>query len=279
MTSARRNETVGGLLRAAVIWLIVGAALFPLYFLVVTSLKSQGEFATNYFLPPLSGIDFQNLAAAFGQLYPYIVNSVSIAAITIVVVMLVVVPAAYVFSWHQFPGKEKVFALILSTIMIPGVITLIPLFVLVRQFGLLDTHLGVALPIAAGGIAVSVYLLRTFFRAVPVEIIEAAKIDGASDWRILFRVIIPLSIPSLITIIVLTLVNAWNAYLWPLVSISTQANQPVSVADTLLSNNPVFQNTPLTMAGYVVSAIPLVAAMALLLRYFVRGVTAGAVKG
>lgn len=274
--SARRALSI---FRPIAIILIIGCALFPLYFLVVTSLKSPGEFSNNYFLPPLSGVRLSNIGQALGELTPYLLNSLAIAVATICLVMFAVVPAAYVFSWYRFPGKEKIFAVILSTIMIPGVITLIPLFILVRQLGLLDTHVGVALPLAAGGVAVSIYLLRTFFAAVPYEIIEAARIDGASDWGVLFRIVLPLSIPSLVTILVLTLVSTWNAYLWPLVAMTSQGNQPVSVADTLLSNNPVFQNTPLMAAGYLVSAIPLILAMAFLLRYFVRGVTAGAVKG
>ncbi|MFT4123330.1 MAG: carbohydrate ABC transporter permease [Microbacteriaceae bacterium] len=275
----RLKSNLGGGLRNLILIVMLLGALFPLYFLLVTSLKTQGGFQTDYFGLPIGDLELGNLVLAWGQVAPYLWNSFKIAGATALLVLLVVVPAAYVFSWHRFPGKERIFALMLSSLMVPAVLTIIPSYVLTRQLHLLDNAWGVIIPGVAGNVAVSVYLLRTFFQAQPVDLIEAARIDGASESRVLRSVVLPLAVPSMTTVAVLVFTGMWNGYLWPLTIISTTSKQVAAVEVTQLSGDPLLSTTPALMAGYVIVMIPLLLVFAFLLRFFVRGVTAGAVKG
>ena len=276
----KANTFAGQLIRIAVVVVLLAGALFPLYFLVVTSFKTEDEFGSNYFLPPLHGIQWDNWLKVIPTVMQPAANSTSIVFWTAGLVLLVVTPAAYAFSWHRFPGKERLFTVAIVIMMLPSVLTFVPQFILVKDLGLLDTQPAVILPFVAGNIGLGLYLLRTFFQALPVELVEAARIDGASELQVLARVVLPLSVPSLITVAVLVIVNAWNNFLWPLVTLPSESNRVASVAATFFSGNPQFGNDfPLLMAAYLVSSLPLIVIIGGLLRYFMAGATAGAVKG
>lgn len=269
----------GAAVRMTVLLALLLLAMFPAYFLIVTSLKSNVGFVSDYFGIPLKNIEWSNFSTAWPQVAPYIWNSVRVCGMTALLVLLVVIPAVYVFSWHRFPGKEKIFTFVLSSMMVPSVLTIVPSYVLTRNLGLLDHDWGIIIPGVAGNIAVSMYLLRTFFQALPGDLIDAARIDGASEKRVLLSVVLPMATSSMATVAVLVFVIMWNSYLWPLTIISSSSKQLASVAVTQLAGNPLLITVPLQMAGYLITAIPLLIVFAFLLRFFVRGVTAGAVKG
>jgi len=276
-----RSRTVGGqALRIAIVFALLAGALFPLYFLVITSLKSVVEFGENYFLPPLHGVQWDNWREVIPGVARPAANSTSIALWTAGLVLLVVTPAAYAFSWHRFPGKERLFTAAIVIMMLPSVLTFVPQFILVKNLGLLDTQPAVILPFVAANIGMGLFLLRTFFQALPLELVEAARIDGASELQVLGRIVLPLSVPSLITVAVLVVVGAWNNFLWPLVTLPSESNRVASVAATFFAGDPQFgNNLPVVMAAYVVSSLPLIVILGGLLRYFMAGATAGAVKG
>lgn len=281
MFRTMKSRTVGGqVVRIAIVSALLVGTLFPLYFLMITSVKSVPDFGKNYFLPPLQGIQWQNWLQVIPSTIQPAENSTSIALWTAGLVLLVVTPAAYAFSWHRFPGKEFLFTTAIVIMMLPSVLTFVPQFILVKNLGLLDTQPAVILPFVAGNIGLGLFLLRTFFKALPVELVEAARIDGASELQVLGRIILPLSVPSLITVAVLVVVGAWNNFLWPLVTLPSESNRVASVAATFFAGNPQFgTNFPLLMAAYVVSSLPLIVILGGLLRYFMAGATAGAVKG
>jgi ABC-type glycerol-3-phosphate transport system permease component len=276
-----RSRNLGGqTVRITLIGALLAGTLFPLYFLVVTSFKSVVEFSENYFLPPLQGILWDNWLKVIPGVIQPAANSTSIVLWTAGLVLLVVTPAAYAFSWHRFPGKEQLFTSAIVIMMLPSVLTFVPQFILVKNMGLLDTQAAVILPFVAGNIGMGLFLLRTFFQALPLELIEAARIDGASEMQVLSRIILPLSIPSLVTVAVLVVVGAWNSFLWPLVTLPSEANRVASIAATYFGGDPQFGNNfPLLMAAYLVSSLPLILILGGLLRYFMAGATAGAVKG
>ncbi|WP_159622601.1 carbohydrate ABC transporter permease [Ruania rhizosphaerae] len=269
---------IGRLLRFIALVLLSVGTLFPLYFLVVTALKTNTEFATNYFLPPLKP-DFSNLIEGMGLMGRFVMNSVFISLMTTLIILLVVVPAVYAFTWLRFPGAPILYTVAIASLMVPPVLTFIPQYILTRQLNLLNTHWGVILPFVATGIGLSVYLLRTFFAALPYELIEAARIEGAGEMRILRTIVLPLTVPSLVTVSVVQIVTTWNAFLWPLVVVSSESKRAVSVAVTFLSGSSQVPDTPALMAGYLAASIPLILILSALMRFFVRGMTEGALKG
>ena len=266
--------------RVVVVFALLAATLFPLYFMVVTSLKSQYDLSRNYFLPPQFGVLLSNWLEVLPVIAQPVLNSLIVSLGTVLLVLLLVTPLAYAFTWHRFPGKEALFSVVIVTIMLPSILIFVPQFILVRDLGLLDTHMAVILPGTAASIGVTAFLLRSFFAALPVELVEAARVDGASELQILLRVILPLSVPSLVTVSVLILVSAWNNFLWPLVVLPSSANRVASVAVTYFAGNPILgSDFPLLVAAYLVSSLPLIVILGGLLRYFMAGALGSAVKG
>lgn len=270
----------GNVPRVVFVFILLALTLFPLYYLVMTSLKTQGEALANPFLPPLTGLQFGNWLAVVEEVAQPALNSTIIAFGTVAGLLLIMTPCAYAFTWHRFPGKERLFTFAIITMMLPSILTFVPLYVLIRDLGLMDTKLAVILPAIAGSIGLSLFLLRAFFSALPNDLIEAARTDGATEIQILLRIVVPLSAPALITVAVLTVAGVWNQFLWPLVTLTTKTERVASVAATYFSGNPYFNSSiPLLMSAYVVSSVPLIVIMAVLLKYFMAGATQGALKG
>jgi len=266
--------------RVLVAFVLLAFALFPLYYMVVTSVKSDGEATASPLLPPLRSIHFENLVAVLDTVTRPAFNSSVASFGTALLVLLLVAPAAYVFTWHRFPGKERIFTLVILSITMPSVLTFVPQFILIKQLGLLNTQAGFILLMVASSVAVPVYLLRTFFKSIPDDLVEAARLDGASEPRILLQVILPLMGPALITVAVLTISAVWNQFLLPLVVLSDETQRVATVAASYLTGNPYFESSQsVLMAAYLMSSLPLVVTMAFLLRYFMSGATAGAIKG
>lgn len=277
------RPTWGSAFRQAATWALIAINLFGLYFLLVTSLKSVGEFARNYWLPPLHGIDWSNWTAVIPDVWRPDLNSASIVFWTVIGLLVVTTPAAYAFTWHRFPGKERLFTIAIVTILLPPILTFVPQFVLIKNLGLLDTQPAVILVYIATNSGIAIFLLRAFFRAIPVDLIEAARLDGASEMQSLFRVVLPLTVPALITVSVLTIVNVWNDFLWPLVVLPSATSRTAAVAVTFFDQPDALTrgtlNFPLLMAAYLLSSVPLIIIVGSLLKYFMRGATqSGALK-
>ena len=259
---------------------LLAAKLFPLYYLVMSSLKSQGEFTVNQLLPPSRGVHFENWTAVWPSLAQPAVNSTVISLGTTALLLLIMAPCAYVFTWHRFPGKEKLYTFAITTMMLPSVLTFVPLYVQIRDLGLMDTKWAVILPGVAGNIGVSLFLLRAFFTALPSDLVEAARMDGAAERQILSRIILPLSVPGVMTVAVLTIAGMWNQFLWPLVTLTSSGERVANVAAAYFSSDPLAQQSPtLLMSGYLMSAVPLILMLGLLLKYFMAGAAEGSLKG
>lgn len=201
----------------------------------------------------------------------------SIIVVTIACSVNVVVCsfAAYAFEKKRFTGSEWVFWIYLATMMIPPQVTLIPLYTIMRDLGLLNTHLALALPVIN---AFGVILIRQFMKNVPDELMEAARIDGAGDFKIFYRIVVPLIRPVIIALVVFTFLTTWNDFLWPLVSITTNEMETVTLAAANLQGR-FSTNWGLVMSGATIAfAVPLIAYVTLQ-KYFVEGLVAGSVKG
>jgi ABC-type glycerol-3-phosphate transport system permease component len=257
---------------------LFAASLYPIFFVVSSSLKTPSAFATNYFLPDFGHVQLDNYRRAAVEVLPAVWNSVVVSAATVALVLVCGVPAAYALAWRRFRGQRLIYTVAITTMMVPSVLTFVPMFILVRDLGLIDTRWSMVLPYTAGTVGLAVFLLRSFFRAVPVELVEAAKLDGSGDLRVLWHVVLPLSLPTLATLVTLNVLWTWNQFLWPLVTVSSEDQRPVPVALAFLTGDRYNVNYPQLMAGYVLSARPLVIVLAITMRAFIRGMLSGALK-
>ena len=204
-----------------------------------------------------------------------VVNSAIVVVLACGLNVVVASLAAFAFEKKPFRGSEAIFLVYIVSMMVPIQVTLIPLFTIMKNLGLFNTHLALALPIVN---AFGVFLIRQFLRGVPDELLEAARLDGASDLKMFRIIVLPLIRPVLVALTVFTFITTWNDFLWPLVSISDNKMQTVTLAAANLVGN-ITQQYGLIMAGSVVSfAVPLVMYI-FLQRQFVEGVAASGIKG
>lgn len=252
------------------------ATFFPLAFVLLTSFKSNTQFYNDFWTPtwPLHP---QNYADALHQLAPYILNSVFYSAATVVVVVVLTSISGFVFARYTFFGKQAIFLGFISLMMVPGILTLAPRFVLVRDLGLLNNPLAVILPWASSSLALGTWLMRTHFESLPQEIFEAVRIDGGSEFDALRYIAFPMSLPMVATVAIWTLLLTWEDLIWPLVTMTDPARMPLLVG--LLGFSSTYQTQwGALFAGYVISAVPLLIVFLLTSRYFVAGLTSGAGK-
>lgn len=265
-------------------WLyaVLGAGLFlmvvPFLWMVLSSVKPEGEVMS---VPPTwwpETVTTDNYEALFTRLdFPtYFLNSILVAlAVTAGNVMFGSM-LGYALAKLAFPGKRLVFGLVLFTLMIPGVVTFVPLFVLTTNLGLTNTLPGMFLPFLAAPFGV--FLMRQFILGLPDELIHAARVDGAGELRIFFSVIMPLCGPAMATLGILTFLGSWNNFLWPLVVAQTEDKYTLPVALALYSVGQNATQYGLLLAGAVVVVIPVVAVFLALQRYIMQGIAMTGIK-
>ncbi|GCE21865.1 carbohydrate ABC transporter permease [Dictyobacter kobayashii] len=261
----RRDLLIGSILMILVIF-----TLFPYVFMVVTSLKDNDQFHTSYWIPSLP-FHWENYTAAWNQISVYIMNSLIVACTSMIGVLVLSSIAAFVFARYKFLGRNFLFTMIAALLMVPSISSLVPLFILVRDMGLINTRLALILPYMASGSIFATFLMRTFFQQVPNELFEAAHIDGAAGWQAYFYVMLPLSGPIIGTIILLTLTTVWNDYFWPLLTLTDDNLRTVTTGLAFLQGQNVTLWGPL-FAGYVLASLPLVIVYFFASRYFIAGV-------
>jgi ABC-type glycerol-3-phosphate transport system permease component len=194
-------------------------------------------------------------------------------------VLIIASVTAFVFARYNFPGKEFLFFAILALLMIPGILTLVPAFLLVKGFGLLNTYWALILPYVAGGQIFAIFVLRSFIASLPEELFESARLDGASMWHLYSKITLPLSKPILVTIAIMNILSTWNDYIWPLVTIPDGNKWTVSVGIVSFGSQYAgLQNWGPMFAGYVIASIPLIILFMFTMRYFIAGLTSGAIK-
>lgn len=251
--------------------------LVPVAFMLVTSLKNRGQIFTQFWALPRPPL-WENYTLGWRAMQGYIFNSLLFGGISVLVVMFLSSLSGYVFARHRFPAKEAIYVTILALLMIPGVLTLIPAFVLVRQLGLLNTPWALILPWSSGGQVFGILLCRSFFATLPQELFEAGRIDGASELQLYARVALPLSWPILVTLSIMHFVGTYNDFIWPLVTITSPSQQVVGVGLRQFVNQWGVVDIGGQMAGYAVSVLPLLILFAFGMKYYIQGVTSGALK-
>jgi multiple sugar transport system permease protein len=184
--------------------------------------------------------------------------------------------AAYAFAKLSFPGREKIFSLLLLTMMVPGQVTMMPVFLILKNLGLLNTFTGLILP--GIGSVFGIFMLRQFMRAVPEEILEAARIDGCSEFKIFYGIMMPLCRPILATLAIFSFIGAWNEFFWPLIIMLREDMQTLPVALANL-NGQFNTDWGLLMSGSVLVVIPVILVFLLAQKHYIKGIAAGGVKG
>jgi ABC-type glycerol-3-phosphate transport system permease component len=249
---------------------------YPFLFLLMTSLKDNDQFFHRFWSLPAPP-RWENYRDAWDAIKHYILNSVVVSSASVVGVLAVASLAAYVFARHRFPGSTFLFYAILALLMFPGVLTLISAFVWMKDLRLLNTRWALILPYIAGGQVFAIFVLRSFIAALPEDLFEAARLDGASEFQIFARVAMPLCKSILGTLAIMNLIGTWNDYIWPLIVLSDDAKKTLSIGLSFFQGAYNTTYGPL-MAGYVIASLPLLVLFLFTMRHFMRGLMSGAIK-
>jgi raffinose/stachyose/melibiose transport system permease protein len=269
---------------AFIVMLIVATAiLVPIGYSILGGFKTNGQLVANpvHVIPDPWVFDnyvdvLVGHAASF--FWPEFLNSLIVAVVSVGITVLFASLAAFVFARFAFPGREALFTLFVFGLLFPSAVAILPLFILIKQVGLTGNLLGVALPQAAFALPLSIVILRPFFRAIPAELEDAARIDGCSSFGFFWRVLLPLARPALATVSVLAVVGTWNAFLLPLIVLNGQDQWTLPLGVMNFSTQYASDQAKV-LAFTVISLIPAIAFYAVAERQLVGGLTSGAVKG
>lgn len=284
---ARREKLAraGGITKKTVIYafLVLWAliVLFPFYWMLLTSVKSYGAYNSEY-IPKFFTLSptFENYREAFTAvpLAKYFLNTLIFTVATTALMMVVITLAAFAFARLNFRGRDIVFTIFLSLMMLPSELVVITNFVTITELGLRNTFTGLILPSVTS--VFYIYLLRENFAQVPDEMYYAARVDGATDFRYLVRVMIPVCKPTIVTVIILKVIECWNAYVWPRL-ITDDANYYLvsNGIQEIRENGFGRENIPAMMAAVVVISVPLIVLFLIFRKKIMAGVSRGGTKG
>ena len=269
-------------IRTAAYVLVAGlslAMMFPFIWMLSSSFKPYSEiFAGNSFLP--QNPTFHNYVSLFQQsdALRKLWNSFYIATTATAISVFLCAIGGYAFAKFRFPGRALLFGFMLASMALPFAVVMVPLFVMMRNvFHWIDTPWPLIVPTAAN--AFGIFFMRQYMFSIPDDIIESARIDGASEFGIFWRIVLPTSLPALISLSIIFFMSSWNNFLWPLAVLRSDPMQTVPVMLDSLQGPPGRTAFDVLMAGSVVSVLPMLIIFLLLQRHLVAGVTAGAVKG
>ncbi len=261
------------------IWALI--VLFPFYWMILTSVKDYGAYNSE-FLPKFFTLSptLENYVEAFSAvpLSKYLLNTLIFTLITTALMMVVIIPAAFAFSRLNFKGKRVAFTVMLSLMMIPTELVIITNYVTITNLDLRNTFTGLILPSVTS--VFYIYLLTENFSQIPDELYYAAKVDGTSDFRYLLKVMIPVCRPTIITIVILKVIECWNSYVWPRLITDEQAYYLVSNGIQAIRENGFGRdNIPAMMAAVVIISIPLIVLFLIFRKKIMQGVSKGGIKG
>jgi len=278
-----RRLSLPGLIAFGVLILVAVAILFPLVYAVLGGFKTNGQLAANPgVLLPTEWVFSNYIDVLFGEYAPTFwrqaLNSVIVAGVAVALTVTLASGAAFVFARMVFPGREAFYLLFVFGLLFPSAVAILPLYILVRELGLTANLLGVALPQAAFALPLTIVILRPFFRSIPVELEDAARIDGCSTFGFFWRILLPLARPALATVSVLAIVGTWNAFFLPLVVLNG-ADQWTLPLGAMNFSTEYSSDRARVLAYTVVSIIPAIVFYAFAERQIVSGLTSGSVKG
>jgi len=262
----------GALLAAAAL------TLMPLLWMLSASLMPTGEATAvpPRLVPSAPTLDHYRTLFTRLDLGRALLNSAGLATVVTALALAINSLAGYAFAKLPFRGRDRLFSVLLAALVVPAQVTMLPLFLELKALGLVNTYAAVAVPGLAS--VFGIFLIRQFMLSIPQELLEAARIDGAGEWRIYWSVVMPLARPILATLAIFTFMTTWNDFMWPLIVLSDQSHYtlPVSLANLVGEHA---QDVELMMAGSVLTVLPVLALFLFLQRYYIAGLMAGSVKG
>ena len=252
-------------------------AFIPLYWMVATSFTQPT--LTMKFPPDIipKNPTLSNFKELFNEpiIFRWTLNSLIVAGTVTLVQIFFCAMAGYSLAKKTFPGSKILFTIYIASMMIPGQVTLVPLYILISKFGMINTYAGLILPAIAAPFGV--FMMRQFMLSVPNEIIEAARIDGAGEFRTFVKIVMPISKPAMAVLAIFTFVGQWNSFLWPLIVANSNEMRTLQAGLSLLQEQVPMEYSFL-MAAATYAAIPMIIVFMSLQKYFLRGITVGAVK-
>jgi len=260
-------------------------SVLPMIWMLITSVKSQFA-AIQYppeFLPTNPSLDqYKRLLSPSseigGQFLRYMWNSIYVSSLTTIFGVGVAVPAAYAFSRFRFPGRQALFFSVLFRNMFPAVVFLMPLFIMMRWLGLVNTHASLVITYLTFGLPLSIWLLKGFYDNIPVELEQAARMDGCTRFQAFYMIVMPLSTPGIIATAIYSFITAWNEYVYALTFLNSEEKLTLPVGLQRFFTEYA-TNWPGLMAASFIMSVPVVVMFLVLQKYFVRALTEGAVKG
>jgi len=278
MSSARQRERMTRVALYSLLVLGAVLALLPMVWMVSASLMPSGEASTYppHFFP--SQLTFAHYTDLFTRLNlgRYLLNSAFVSLVVTSASLAVNSMAGYAFAKLRFRGRDRLFRVLSTGLVLPVQVAMLPLFLLLKNLGLINTYWGVIIPGMAS--IFGIFLVRQYALTIPDEMLDAARVDGASEFRIFWFIVVPGIVPILATLSIWTFLATWNDFMWPLIVLSDESHYTLPVALANLAGEHV-QDTELMMAGSVLTVIPVMLVFLFLQRHYIQGVMAGSVKG
>ncbi len=253
-------------------------SLFPLLWMLSVSLMPAGASSTVPTPVFPARITLEHYRQLFGSvgMGRYLLNSLGIALLAMLLSVTFNVMAGYAFAKLRFRGRDAIFKTLLGALVIPGQVAMLPLFLMLKPLGLINSYAGALVPMIAS--VFGIFLVRQFARGIPDDLLEAARIDGAGEWRIFLTIVVPLLAPVLATLAIFSFLGSWNDFMWPLIVLTDDSLHTLPVALAGLAREHV-QDNELMMAGSVVTVLPVLVIFLALQRHYMAGLMAGGVKG
>ena len=252
--------------------------LFPFYWMIASSFKDSFEVIQT---PPTmfpNKILWQNYSTAFSMapFGRYFINTILVTVLSIISTVIIAILSAFAFSHLEFKGRDLLFSIFLASMMIPGEVLIVTNFKTISQLGLMDTYTALFVPYMAN--VLYIYMLREFFLKIPKQLYYAAKVDGSSDWKFLWRIVVPMAKPSIITICILVGINSWNAFLWPLL-VTNKENMRLLATGLTAFQSDAGNQYELIMAASTIITMPIIAVYIFLHKKIMNGISIGGIKG
>jgi len=276
MARQGRNN-ISEICKHAFLWCIYAFTFLPLYLMLVISLKDNQQFARNPWLPE-APFHWVNYAVGWHHIGDKIFNTTFVAFTTTGLALIIAVMGAFFFARYKMPGSKFLFFLFMLLMMYPGVANMVPSFKLMTSLGLYNSHWALILGGVAASQAFTIYVLRNFIEDIPQDLFDAVEIDGGSVLHQIWHVVVPMAMPIIGTLAILRIIAVWNNFVGPLLYLRDSKLQVIAVA-LLHLEGEYTKNWGELMAGYTIASIPLIIMFLFCMRLFVRGLSAGAVKG
>ena len=259
------------------ILLVLFFAFVPMYLMINISLKDNQQFSRNPWFPE-APFHWENYLFSWNHLGGTIFNTSFVAITATVLTLTVATIGAFFFARYKMPGSKFLFGVFIILMMYPAVANMVPMFKLITSLGLYNTHFALIIPAIAGGQAFNIFVLRNFIEDIPQDLFDAIEIDGGNMFYQIWHVVVPLSMPIIGTLGILSIIGQWNNFVSPLLYLRDTNLQTISVA-LLHLEGEYTKNWGQLMAGYTIASIPLVVLFIFCMKLFIRGLSSGAVKG